>query len=124
MGAYKLDVEGPHPAVLGERERAEGAVQRLASARDLALHHQELAVVQPYPRHLQGGGGGGGRREEGRREGGEGGGREGGREMRSFLKVDNLEKKCFLCTILHDVPCAGRPELSQRHCSPPHRLGL
>ena len=38
--------------MLGEGECSEGAVKRPPCTSDLALVHQKLAVVQPYPRHL------------------------------------------------------------------------
>ena len=65
--------------MLGERQGLQGSVKGTSGPGDLALVHEELAVVQPYPGHLRGESGGrsGGERE---REGGQEG--RGGKEER------------------------------------------
>ena len=52
MHAYKLEVERPDAVMLGDGERSQGAVKRLATRTDLTLVHQELTVVKPYAGHL------------------------------------------------------------------------
>ena len=56
-GADKLEVERPDPVMLGDGHCPQGAVERPARPGDLALVHQELAVVQPDSRHLEDKGG-------------------------------------------------------------------
>ena len=48
----ELEVEWPDAVVLGEGEGPEGTVKGASCACDLALVHEELAVVQPDARHL------------------------------------------------------------------------
>ena len=50
--AHKLEVERPDPAMLGDGQRPQGSVEGTPRPRHLALVHEELAVVQPNPRHL------------------------------------------------------------------------
>ena len=48
----ELEIEWPDTVVLGEGESSEGPVKGAPCACDLALVHEELAVVQPDARHL------------------------------------------------------------------------
>ena len=52
VGAYEAEVEGPDAVVLGQRQGPEGTVKGAPGTGDPTLVHQELAVVQPDPRHL------------------------------------------------------------------------
>lgn len=53
VGAYKLYVQGPYSIVLSQRESLQGTVKGTTSFSHFLLVHQKLAVVQPYPRHLE-----------------------------------------------------------------------
>lgn len=48
----KAEVQGPDARVLSDGQGSECSVKRASAPGDLTLSHQELAVVQPDPRHL------------------------------------------------------------------------
>ena len=52
MHSHKLDVERPDPVVLGGWQSTQSSVKHAPGPGHLALLGEELAVVNPDPRHL------------------------------------------------------------------------